>query len=354
MIEGEHRNPLAISIKFWILRRLQSRVKQIMMEIALETLNRLRYKLPPRPKQVQIEVTNRCNMDCHMCPREDLNIELEHMDWETFTPVVDQLTHKEDITLTGWGEPFLHPRIFDMISYCKERGHSVSITSNGLFTRPEMVGQIINSGVDALTFSIDSIEGDVEDGHASASVFKNIEAIASGRKNGTPSLRLQSTLHAGCEKDLYAVIRYGARIGCQIVNVGRLDRKYAPDLKRPNEEAEERIFHEADELAGSLGIQLDWLQYAVSNGATRLFYKLLKKKLHRSGKFCLKTFNYAYVSREGDVTPCCLLPDVKMGNMVEENLETIWKSDQFNRFRENYRETCGSCDLWTIDQVDKN
>lgn len=59
-----------------------------------------------------------------MCPREVMDIELEHMDWDKFTTVIDQLTNREDITLTGWGEPFLHPRIFDMVAYCKERGHS--------------------------------------------------------------------------------------------------------------------------------------------------------------------------------------------------------------------------------------
>tara|TARA_B100000686_G_scaffold354960_1_gene468517 strand:+ start:4914 stop:5891 length:978 start_codon:yes stop_codon:yes gene_type:complete len=325
-----------------------------MLELFKETLDRLRYNIPFRPKQVQIEVTNRCNMDCHMCPREDLSIELEHMDWEKFVRVVDQLKDKESITLTGWGEPFLHPRIFDMIDYCKKRGHTVNITSNGLFTKPEMIDRILKSGLDALTFSVDSIEGDVEDGHTSSEVFKNIEGIAKGRTNGVPSLRLQSTLHEGCEKDLLDVIRYAGRIGAQIVNVGRLDRKYAPDLKRPNQTEEKRIFSLADQLAESLGIQLDWLQYAVSKGFTRLVYKFLRKKLHRSGQFCLKTFNYAYVSREGNVTPCCLLPDVKIGSMLEEDIETIWQSDKFNNFRKNFRETCGSCDLWTIDQVDTN
>ena len=93
-----------------------------MLALVKETWDRLSYNLPSRPKQVQIEVTNRCNMDCHMCPREDLAIELEHMDWDKFVKVVDQLKFKEDITLTGWGEPFLHPRIFDMVEYCKERG----------------------------------------------------------------------------------------------------------------------------------------------------------------------------------------------------------------------------------------
>ena len=60
-----------------------------------------------------------------MCQREDLGIELEHMEWSNFTAVIDKLNNSEDITLTGWGEPFIHPRVFDMIAYCKEHGLSL-------------------------------------------------------------------------------------------------------------------------------------------------------------------------------------------------------------------------------------
>lgn len=322
-----------------------------MLQLALETINRLRYKIPARPRQVQIEITNRCNMDCPMCPREVLDIELEHMDWDKFAAVVDQLSHREDITLTGWGEPFLHPRIFDMIAYCRERNHRVMITSNGLFPKQTLIEEILRSGLDALTFSIDSVDATLENGHNNNKVYENIEALARLRKNGTPALRLQATLHAGGENDLYEVIRYGAKIGCEVVNVGRLDLKYAPEIQRPGPLEEERIYRKADAVARASGIQLDWLQYSVSRGIFRFFYKLLRRKLHRSGRYCLKTFDYAYVSREGDVTPCCLLPTVKMGNAVEGDLQSIWNSDRFDHFRENYRETCGSCDLWTIDQV---
>ncbi len=325
-----------------------------MLNLALDTLNRLFYRIPAKPRNVQIEVTNRCNMDCSMCPREDLEIELEHMDWDKFISVADQLQSRENITLTGWGEPFLHPRIFDMIAVCKERGHKVMITSNGLFTKPDVIEQILNSGLDVLTFSIDSVEAsdNVPEGHNNDSVYKNIEAVASQRKKAALSLRLQSTLHADGENDLYDVIRYAAKMGCEVVNVGRLDRKYAPDLKRPNGFDEARIFNEADRIARSQGVQLDWIQYSVSQGISRWAYKLLRKKLHRSGKYCLKTFDNAYVSREGHVTPCCLLPEAKMGNMLDESLPDIWNSKRFNLFRENYRDICGSCDLWTIAQVD--
>lgn len=51
-----------------------------MLQLISETIDRLRYKLPGKPRLAQIEVTNHCNMDCPICPRTDLEIELEHME----------------------------------------------------------------------------------------------------------------------------------------------------------------------------------------------------------------------------------------------------------------------------------
>lgn len=322
-----------------------------MIKLIKETIDRIRYKIPIRPRQVQIEITNRCNMDCPMCQREDLGVELEHMSWSHFTAVVDKLNHQEHITLTGWGEPFIHPKVFDMIAYCKERGHRVMVISNGLFTESSMIDDILNSSADAITFSIDSVNGNQAVGHTSNKVYENIETVVKGRKPGSMGIRLQATLHMGCENDLYDVIRYGARIGCDTVNVSRLDRQFRPNLKRPDSREERFIFLKANEIARASGIQLDWLQYSVSHGLTRFFYRLLRKKLHRSGQYCLKTFDHAYVTREGEVTPCSLLPNIKMGNLLNDSLGNIWKKDKFNHFRENYRDTCGTCDLWVIDQV---
>jgi len=325
-----------------------------MLELFEETYRRLRYKIPERPRQVQIEITNRCNMDCPMCPREDLDIELEHMEWDKFLQVAEALHGDEIITLTGWGEPFLHPLCFDMIALCKNRGHRVMVTSNALFTKPEIAQQIIDSGIDVLTFSIDDVNGGAELGHHNSKVLENIENIAKERKNGYPNLRLQATLHADCENDLLDVIRYATKLRIETVNVGRLDRKYAPELKRPTANQEAELYERAYGLARSLGVQLDWLQFSVSSGITRFFYRLLRKKLHRSGRFCLKTFDYAYVTREGNVTPCCLLPKAPMGNIISSDLSSVWKGKAFHHFRNNYREVCGSCDLWTIDQVQDN
>jgi len=323
-----------------------------MLGLIRDTVNRLYYRIPARPRQVQLEVTNRCNLDCPMCPREVMDIELEHMDWDVFQRVIDRLHGDEDITLTGWGEPFLHPRIFDMIAHCKQRGHSVRLTSNGLFPPGDLPQKIIESGLDALTFSVDSVGGEVEQGHVSHKALTNIELLPQLRTGKKPFLRLQATLHADGAKALYDVIRYGAKLGYDCVNVGRVDRKYDPNLRRPGALEEERIFEEADRLARARGIQLDWLQYGVSRGIVRFFYRLLRKKLHRSGRYCLKTFDYTYVTREGKMTPCCLLPEKPVGDALTDGIDAVWNNADYRHFRENYRDTCGNCDLWTVKMVD--
>ena len=77
-----------------------------MIAVLKETLGRLFYILPSKPDQVQIEVTNKCNLDCNMCPRKDLGVKYEHMDFDLFKLIVKRLNEVRLITLTGWGEPF--------------------------------------------------------------------------------------------------------------------------------------------------------------------------------------------------------------------------------------------------------
>ena len=74
-----------------------------------------------------------------------------------------------------------------MVAYCKERGHRVMITSNGLFTKPSMVNDILKfrawiQSPSPLTAS--NGNETVVEGHTSNKVYENIEAVVKGRKLG--------------------------------------------------------------------------------------------------------------------------------------------------------------------------
>ncbi len=48
------------------------------------------------------------------------------MKFETFTRIVDQFVGLRELHLQGLGEPMMHPRFFDMVTYAAEQGVEVT------------------------------------------------------------------------------------------------------------------------------------------------------------------------------------------------------------------------------------
>ena len=78
-----------------------------------------------------IEPTFRCNLKCPTCPRNSTEGGQFDMTPAVFSRICEELVYAQSMDLTGWGEPLLHPDITFMIRKAKEKGLSVSMTSNG-------------------------------------------------------------------------------------------------------------------------------------------------------------------------------------------------------------------------------
>ncbi|MBW1824114.1 MAG: radical SAM protein [Deltaproteobacteria bacterium] len=313
-----------------------------------EALGRILYMIPDYPSQAQIEITNRCNLACKMCPRDYFNLLKEDMPLETFKKIVDRIENITLLTLTGWGEPLVHPHIFEMITYCKERSHKVKLTTNGTLLTSEMRQRVFPSGLDEITISLESINKASEVGHTNLDVLQHIKDLAKERQDNIPTISLQATLHKGRGQDVYEVIRFGKEAGVQRVNLGRLDVRLNENLERPSAQEEISILREADRLGRELGIRVDSIQYALFDGFERTTYKILKSVLHRFGKYCLRLYDYVYINQKAEVTPCCGMPTYSVGNLLEKGLGEIWKSKEFQYFREHHNRICGKCDLWRV------
>jgi len=90
--------------------------------------------LLPNVKRIYIEVTTKCNFDCITCIRSSWKDELIHMDWPTFENILESLKGLPDLQSVhfgGFGEPMMHPRIFDMLKAVKSLGLRVEMITNG-------------------------------------------------------------------------------------------------------------------------------------------------------------------------------------------------------------------------------
>ena len=116
--------------------------------------------LPFTPKNIQIEISNRCNLKCPMCPRGQGKAmrEKNDIDINFFKDIIEELQEYDPkIQLWNYGEPFFHKQISTLIRIIPKKFSDCSISTNGHFMTNELAKSIISSGITEVIFAIDGI-----------------------------------------------------------------------------------------------------------------------------------------------------------------------------------------------------
>ncbi len=300
----------------------------------------------PAPTRVQFEVANCCNLACPMCPRDQLKLPQTIMPLEVFRAGLASCPPGCKITLTGWGEPLLNRDLFTMVREARARGHQTAFTSNGILLDRHL-DAILDSGLDALSVSLDSTLPDAH-GHGDASKqLANLQALqARARERGLPcpTLSLLTTLQDDGGRGALSVVEAAARLRVARMVLVRLNIwNPASGLKRPDLVTEIRNIARIERAARRHGLRVDH-NGAFFTGVPRVLYRLLRPWLYRGDTVCPKPLDFLYVRDNGDVTPCCDLPHSVVGNVMRERLLDIWNGAAVARFRQAMPERCRHCD----------
>lgn len=291
------------------------------------------------PTELQIEITNRCNLDCDMCPRNSKKATNGDMPMETFSHIVRNLSSIDTIILTGWGEPFLHPHIFDMIKIIKEKHRriKVKLTSNGHLLDENVSKALIAHNVDAITFSVDRIveSSRSSSGHpVSKKVQDNIKNLSCLRISGIPEIRIQTVLFPGGYQDVLDVISFARAVKADAVNLVRMDTRHGSRYQRLTLKEERKTIVDAARIARTKGVRV------VSANLQSLPIRIAA----HFDRICLRTMHSAYITFDGKVTPCCDLRQYAVGELAKDDLPKIWNGASFKNFRKNQRKACDRCD----------
>lgn len=115
-------------------------------------------KLFTYPDRMYLESTNICNLSCIMCPTglKQMRRAKGLMDFELFKQIVDEMaSHVQTTTLHIWGEPLLHPRLVDMVRYCRQKDLRSEISTNATLLNEEKARQILEAGPRAVYLCLD-------------------------------------------------------------------------------------------------------------------------------------------------------------------------------------------------------
>ena len=119
-------------------------------------------KLHDFPLYALIEPTSTCNLRCVMCFQTDKSFTKKPymgvMDIDFFKQCVDALVQggTKALTLASRGEPTLHPKLPDMIEYCKDKFLEFKINTNATRLNEKIIRCILENNVDELVYSVDA------------------------------------------------------------------------------------------------------------------------------------------------------------------------------------------------------
>lgn len=304
-----------------------------------------------QPSILQIETTTRCNLHCIFCVGR--TFEQERMPFPDFEKILNRFSYQlQEIILQGEGEPFLYEDIFRMIAMAKAKARRVSSISNGhLLDR--VGGRIIDSGLDELGFSLESIKPEkfssLRVGGNFAKFDRNVRDFHT-IKSGS---RLQTILYVSVLRDTIAelerILEWAESVGFDSVKMQPLQSKlsYLPRYSLPL--LQNAISHEE-------------LTQVMAQFRDRFGETLLKGFFEKKGRrdlVCSMIWEWLYVLVNGDVTPCCFIKQNRQedfGNLMKQPLDEVLQSKELRAFREKLFSglipiDCSGCNLSEPDPM---
>ncbi len=98
------------------------------------------------PIYIEISLSRGCNQRCIFCALDYLEYKPIFLDKDTLKRFLRSIANKgvKSVMYAGEGEPLLHKDIFEFISYARDKGLDIAITSNGVLLDKKMANIILS------------------------------------------------------------------------------------------------------------------------------------------------------------------------------------------------------------------
>ncbi len=322
------------------------------------------------PLWVQIGVSNRCNYRCVMCwdhptfvPKDDpypdsitskyyrnnpgIDRSSKVMDFALFTKTIEDLhaVGTRRVDLVGRGEPFLNEDLMQMVAFVKGKGMYCSISTNGSLLTEQALSRLVGEGLDQLIVSLNTgrpeTYGKIHTSEDATTFFRIKEALVGlnqlkvGKESAGPIVTLSFVLCKSNFREVGEMVGLAQEVGAKqaiFKHAVLYDGISFLGLTEEEKGELDRALIEAEQAAARSGLEMkldppigSFLPGSVGPPSPMEVY----------GKIpCTIGWLFALITADGTVLPCCHCFSA-MGNVEEESFARIWRSEPYERFRDN-------------------
>lgn len=305
-------------------------------------------KVPVYPVHLQLEPTDRCNMNCSFCAHSKVIKQPRSMSLEEFQGIVDTIRPRK-ITLSGYGEPLLNRELPRMIAYAKSRGAAVNTTSNlTLLRTEERAIELIRSDLDLINISIDAASPETYNAVRGEDFFDRILQgvrlllrTKSKLNSPLPHTRISFVVNKANLHEVADFVRLAHNLGVdvayfQILQLTEIDDRKEQLIAGVPYERFRQNLEEGKVIARRLGMRTNLARLLAELPDYWRKYDLREM----SDKRCILPWFSAYITADGSVRPCCAFAPIRIdmgGSVFEKDFEEIWNSQKYQRFRQALR-----------------
>lgn len=326
------------------------------------------------PKWIVLGVNNICNLHCKMCDVGTKNTGSNfaqnlvgthpmNMPIKLFKKIVDECVQFAPKAKLGYAftEPLVYPYLEETLKYAKTNGMFTSITTNALNLRKNAT-VLSKSGLNELYISLDGLQEthNYIRGHKS-SFQRAIEGIESVLTQNNPAkIGVYCVVTNWNQHELLEFVKYFQRF--PLKEIAFMHPNFTPQsiaddhniLWNNEYPATASNLDDFNPKDFDLGALLKEIQNVKSFGSKfpvyfapelnsvqelDIFYNQPKVFI---GKGCQDVFHNLMIKSDGSVIPAhgrCY--NLKVGNLHDSSLKSIWNSQEFSKFRKDLKKSKG-------------
>ncbi|NQU99081.1 glycosyltransferase [Candidatus Woesearchaeota archaeon] len=323
------------------LRYFSNRIK-ILLHIGL-----------PKPTNITIGTTSRCNYYCVKCGIWEEN-KKDFLSREEIKHIILKLKNwlgSFVFTISG-GEPMLRKDIYDIISFCTQNGIMTHLLTNGSLLNSKSMQKLESSGLSFLSVSLESVNPEIHDSivgaKGSCEHLKNVMRVS---KDFSFKTFISTVLMKENLESIKSLVEFvdsysnGIRFQC-LTQKPYHDKTYNQYWYKnnpswPNSNEVNKIFNTIKSMKKS----------KILNSERQL--RLMKQYFLNNKPVSVRCFvgnqNFL-ISYRGDVKYCySFLP---IGNILEDNPRKIWSSQQAKKQRKQIYYCKNKCVLLNCNYQD--
>lgn len=297
-------------------------------------------KLPKReayPKYLSLSLTTRCNLRCTICDRTDF--QTSDMDFENIVKLKKPIKHAKMIDLTGWGEAILYRKYADVVAYIfslNNRRKLISQTSNGVMV--DKYAELVRGRLERFVISLNAATPETYNREMKGGDFnKTISSIQTFMSKITSEDRKTVKLHFVTHVNNYREIPLFVELA-KSLNVEQVS--YGQYMCNSLDTEQNTLLN----IKSEYNTMLTKVDEASKKFKVEVFYRRFGENLGLTSDNCRFPFDWCYVDTNGDIVPCCYLGNIIMGNVFDNDFESVWFGEEIQKLRKSrYLPSCSFC-----------